>query len=152
MKYVAVKHQPDNEISYWFEVPEDLEGIVKVGKEVLCNTKRGDMPGYIVSIMDGVPQTEAMKIIGSRFPLKKLIGVATDMKLSDIYIPWKMSTSSPEPKLIAKRIDEFYAIGGFKTPVLFASNGNLKDGYSAYLVAKMFGHETLRGLCVTTMR
>ena len=39
MKYVAVKHQPDNEISYWFEVPYGLEDVVGVGKDVLCNTR-----------------------------------------------------------------------------------------------------------------
>lgn len=149
MKYAAVKHQPDNEISYWFEVPQDLEDVVKVGKEVLCNTRRGDMTGYIVSIMDGVPQTEAARIIGNRFPLKKLLAVSMDMELSSIYIPWEMSNVSPEPELIAQRMNEFYDTGSFKTAVLCSSDGNLKDGYSAYLVAKMFGHETLRGFCVS---
>ena len=73
MKYVAVKHQPDNDISYWFEVPCNLEDAVAVGKDVLCNTRRGDMTGYIVSIMDGVPEDVAVRIIGNRFPLKNIL-------------------------------------------------------------------------------
>ena len=150
MKYVAVKHQPDNEISYWFEVPYGLEDVVGVGKDVLCNTRRGDMTGYIVSIMDGVPEDVAVRIVGNRFPLKNILAVSAEFKVSDIFIPWELTQEMPEPDEIAQRINEFYEYGSFRIPVSFTDTGTLLDGYSAYLVAKMFGHETLKGYCVSS--
>ena len=148
VKYVAVKHQPDNDISYWFEVPCNLEDAVAVGKDVLCNTRRGDMTGYIVSIMDGVPEDVAVRIIGNRFPLKNILAVSAEFKVPDIFVPWELTQEIPEPDEIAQRINEFYEYGSFRIPVSFTDTGTLLDGYSAYLVAKMFGHETLKGYCV----
>lgn len=150
MKYVGVKHQPDNEIAYWFEVPCNLEEVVGVGKDVLCNTRRGDMTGYIVSVMDGVPENEAIKIIGNRFPLKNIIAVSAEFKVPEIYVPWELEKELPEPEEILQRVNEFYEYGCFKIPVSFSDTGTLLDGYSAYLVAKMFGHETLKGYCVAS--
>ena len=150
MKYVAVKHQPDNEMAYWFEVPQGLENVVSVGKDVICNTKHGDMPGRIVSIIDSVPLSEATRIIGNRFPLKNVIAVAMEFELSEIYVPWDIERILVHPTEIAARVDELYEHGGFKVPISFSSDGRLVEGYSAYLVAKMFEHETLKGYCVSS--
>lgn len=146
MKLVGVKHQPNQEIVYWFEVPESIANIVCIGDEVLCNTRKGQNKATVVQLMEDVPN--AINVVGDFFPLKKVIAVAKNFEITNIHIPWEMNSSAPNPEKIAQRMNEFYATGGFKTAVLFTPDGNLKDGYTAYLVAKMFGHDTLRGFCV----
>lgn len=148
MKYVAVRHKPQHTNVWWFSVPEELEDRVYVGAEVLCNARRGEASGKIEYIMDGIPQDEAEKIIGNYFPLKSVLAVKVNYDMSNIHIPYEIATSNPSPDKIAKRITEFYGTGKFNTPVIFSADGNLRDGYTAYLVAKMFGHDTLRGFCL----
>lgn len=149
MKYVAVRHKPTHANVFWFAVPDELDGIVRVGADVICSTRRGDSTGVIASILDGVSQEDAEKIIGEHFPLKELIAVSTDYDIGEIHIPYNIASSNPNPEKIAQRMTEFYGTGRFNTAVLFSPDGNLRDGYTAYLVAKMFGHDTLRGFCVS---
>lgn len=148
MKYVAVKHKPTHTNVWWFVVPEELEEIVHVGAEVLCDTRKGNSTGKVEYILDGLSQNDAEKIIGNHFPLKSLIAVNVDYDMSGIHIPYEVASSNPSPDKICQRVAEFYATGMFNTPVIFSADGNLRDGYTAYLVAKMFGHDTLRGFCV----
>lgn len=148
MKYVAVKHKPEHTNVWWFAVPTELEERVYVGANVLCMTKKGKATGKIEHIMDSVPQNLAEKIIGKHFPLKTIIAVNIEMPIEEIHIPLDYIATNPEAVKITKRIEEFYTTGKFNTPVIFSADGNLRDGYTAYLVAKMFEHETLRGFCV----
>ncbi len=148
MKYVAVRHKPTHTNCFWFTVPEELEDRVYVGADVLCDTRKGHSTGNIASILDGVSQRDAEKIIGEHFPLKKLIAVSADYDVNEIHIPYNIASSNPRPGKIAQRMTEFYGTGRFNTAVIFSPDGELRDGYTAYLVAKMFGHDTLRGFCV----
>lgn len=148
MKYVSVRHKPTHQNVWWFSVPAELENRVKVGSEVLCSTRKGTAPGRIVSILENVEQTDAEKIIGDHFPLKPLIATSTDFDINEIHIPLEYEMTTPDADKIKQRIKEFYSTGKFDTPIIFTPDGNLRDGYTAYLVARMFGHDTLRGFCV----
>lgn len=148
MKYLAIRHMPEQTRRWWFSVPKEMEDRVSIGAQVLCETSRGSATGEIMSIMDNVPQETAEMIIGDHFPLTPIFGVEVTMKMDDIYIPPKLFLSNPDPAEIAKRMQEWYSTSTFNDSVLFAPDGTLKDGYTAYLVAKMFDHETLRGFCL----
>lgn len=147
MKYVGVKHQPDQEQIYWFSVPDALEKMVFVGAKVWCNTRIGITTGKIVMIMDGFTEPDAKRIIGDYFPLKQLAAVEREFEIAEIHIPWDMESSTPSPDKIAKRVSELYSTGSFNTDVSCSAEMNLEDGYTAYLVAKMFGHNTIKGVC-----
>lgn len=152
-KYVGVRHESGQQQVYWFEVPDELFAVTSIGTHVICDTKKGEMPGVIVHVIDGMNDAEAARIIGAKyFPLKRVIAVLSEFQLPDIHIPFEMETeSAPEPDEIADRMREFYATGGFQN-VIFNADGTLLDGYSAYLVAKMFDHESLLGLIMQVGR
>lgn len=147
MKYVSVRHKPNQSKVWWFSVPTELENKITVGANVLCSTSKGVSPGQIVSVLDGVEQENAEKIIGNRFPLKSILAVSVDFELSSIHIPLDFILTKPSVSKIKERIEELYKYGRFYTPVIFTSDRELSDGYTAYLVAKMFNHKTLSGFC-----
>lgn len=151
MKYVCVRHKPDSARVFWFAVPEELSPFVHMNSEVLCDTKKGKNKGTVIAVMDGI--TEDGMLLVARFdrkylPVKNIIAVEMDAELKDIHIPYSMEETPPSAEDIAKRVNEFYEHGRFDTPVIFTQDMNLQDGYTAYLVATMFGHETLHGFCV----
>lgn len=148
MMYVGVKHKPEHDNLFWFSVPDSISKHIKVGAQVLCDTKKGASFGVVVSIIEGVSQKKAAGVIGDYFPLKGVLAVKRDVDISDIHIPWEMRQSSPSPDKIALRIKELYDTCYFHTPVTCSADNNLQDGYTAYLVARMFGHETLSAFCV----
>lgn len=152
MKYVGVKHKDNQPTVYWFVVPDNIEKYVSIGTKVVCNTRRGDADGIVVMLLDGIEQESVKSIIGNHFPLKNIVGVYMDMKLSDIHIPWDTYSSNPSAYKIAKRVLDLYTSSEFNTRVLFSLSGDLLDGYTAYLVSKMFDRETLSGLCITDER
>lgn len=147
MKYVAVKHKPSHTKVWWFIIPDDLKDKITLGTEVICETKRGDAYGKVVQIIDGVSQEDAEKIIGEHFPLKSVIAVNVNPNIEEIHIPLEFAMSNPSAGKISKRVNEFYRGGRFDTKVIFSPDYNLRDGYTAYLVAKMFDHISLKGFC-----
>lgn len=147
MKYVGVQHK-ENQQAFWFQVPNELNKFVGVGSEVICDTRRGEALGTVVSVLDGLPDRDLNGIGGFQIPTKKILGVAAEVELAQLNVPLDMELSAPSSSKIAKRIDEFYTCGKFSTPVVFSPNDDLTDGYTAYLVAKMFGHKTLSGFYV----
>lgn len=149
-KYVGVRHGEQKQV-YWFEVPLSLQSIACIGASVTCDTRRGEMPGTIVKILEGLDKSEATRIVAQKYyPLSRLLTVQTEQKMSDIYIPFEMETGcTPQPEELADRVREFYATGGFSN-VAFRPDGTLIDGYSAYMVAKMLGHDTLKGIVCPT--
>ena len=152
MKCVGVRHKPEHKNIVWFLVPELLEPITQIGSQVICGTKKDEMTGVVISIREGVDsEEENIKNFFKSYILKKNIATQTKFNLSDIHIPLYMERSSPSPNKIAKRVDEFYRTGSFKTPIICSPDGNLHDGYTAYLVAKMFGHDTLTVFCVNQL-
>ena len=63
--------------------------------------------------------------------------------VTSIIVPKAFKYSNPSTEKIAKRINEYRTHGKFKTPVVVGEDGMLKDGYTAYLVAKMLDITTL---------
>ena len=151
MKYVGVKHKPEHTELYWFVVPDGLSPYVYVGSEVICDTRRGHNKGVVHVVLDGVCREEMIMIAQFErdIPVKSIIAVAMDAELGEIHIPYYMQNTPPAAEKIARRVNEFYELGRFDTPVIFTQDMNLQDGYTAYLVATMFGQETLHGFCVS---
>lgn len=145
MKYVGVKHEPEQTVTYWFEAPDNIARQISVGSSVICDTRRGSMSGIVEQIMDGIPQNIARSVIGDHFPLKKVLAVSKDIPIQNIRISWEID-SNPSPEEIAERVREYYNHGKFDSPIICDEDGNLEEGYSAYLVAKMLAHDTLRVL------
>lgn len=148
MKYVAVRHKPEQEKLYWFLMPESISDKAIVGSEVICNTRRGKAKGVIEAIIEGASQDEANRIMRTNSRIKNIIAIAVDYELGKIHIPSRFRSTSPDPSKLSARIKEFYKTGGFDTPVVFSPKGVLMDGYTAYLVAKMFDCDSLHGFCL----
>lgn len=145
MKYVAVKHKLEHQKVWYFKVPEELSKYVCVGSNVICNTRYGLVKGKVEYILDGAPDL-IVKKIGNCVPSKSIEAVEVDMDMTEIAIPYSLGLSSPDVSELDERINDWYKSGRFNTKVEFDANGGLKDGYSAYLVARMFDHNTLHGM------
>lgn len=65
------------------------------------------------------------------------------MPLADIRIPHSFATTFPCNAKLNKRMDEWRRNRKFDTEIYVDSNNNLFDGYTAYLVYKMMGYETV---------
>ena len=147
-RYVGVQHKSNDNKIFWFIVPESLADTIKLGTKVVCDTRKGRDLGLVVSIIEGA---EARHLVPYR-PTREIVAVEQDFELSKIHIPydWNLASTNPSVDKISQRINEYYQSGRFKTVVLCHPDGTLRDGYTAYLVAKMFGHDTLRAFCVAT--
>ena len=136
--YVGVKLKSDSQKAYWFSVPEELSPDIRMGCDVICTTVRGTMEGIVVKILDGILEVDAAK------PLKGIIAVARQYELKDVYVPMELEMEAVKPEAIAGRVQEFYDTGRFQK-VIIKAGGQLIDGYDAFLVAKMFGHDSITG-------
>lgn len=152
---VAVKHTQDSVKNFWFKVPLELESCVRVGSEVICNTRRGLSKGYTVAVLSETFATQN-SIFGNvcveegKIPLslKELVAVKINVPIEQILIPEVFKHSVPSAYKIKKRILEYTKYGTFHTQVKFgAGDMKLRDGYTAYLVAKMLGVKLLTGFC-----
>lgn len=139
MKVAMVKHSP-NSRTYWFEVPEVLATKIVPNASVICNTAWGLEAGIVVgSVLNADDVRDIMLSSGATLPLKQIVAVPHEVPLDEIKIPKYMSRTKPKDEKIAKRFLEYYHTGKFNTNVTLDSNGLLRDGYSAYLVAKTLG-------------
>lgn len=150
MKCVGVRHKPEHSNLFWFEVPESLEAITQIGTQVICDTRKGNSTGVVDILVEGLDSIESIEFFKGLTPLKRIIAAKKEFELSDIHIPWDMASSAPSSDKITKRINEFYTTGAFQTPIICGADGNLQDGYTAYLVARMFGHDTLSAFCISS--
>ena len=138
MNIVEVKHE-DQEKTYWFEVPRKLIPYLKKGDPVLCDTRKGRCFGVAqtgVLSGDGIGRLAASN--GAKFPLRQVCAVKMGYPIGQIRIENKMKATRPNKKKIIARLNEYYDHGAFNTVLVVDSNHYLKDGYTAYLVAKMF--------------
>lgn len=147
MKYVGVNHDGCDK-TYWFKVPNMLADYVALGKKAVCDTRHGATFGTIVGIVDGLDDDGVRRAINHSLPTKWIVGIETEVEMARLHIPWDMISSNPAPEKIAMRMSEFYATGRFDTSITFTPDNDLTDGYTAYLVAKMFDHETLQGIYI----
>lgn len=143
MNVVLVKHGSCGK-AYWFEAPDQIVPQLLPGTRVTCDTVRGKKSGVTVgSVVSSNDVMEIMQVSGATFPLRKILNAAHDIKLADITIPNYMAQHRPSDALISKRFLEYYHTMQFQTKVTVDENGVLKDGYSAYLVAKLLGLSTI---------
>lgn len=143
MNVVLVKHGSCGK-AYWFEVPDQIVPQLLPGTRVSCDTARGKKYGVTVgSVVNSDDVMGIMQASGATFPLRKILDAAHDIKLADIAIPHHMAQHQPSDTLISKRFLEYYHTMQFQTKVVVDENGFLKDGYSAYLVAKLLGLPTI---------
>lgn len=146
MNVVMAKHGSCGKV-YWFEVPDHLDSQMLPGTRVACDTVRGKKYGVTVwSVVSSDDVMEVMQASGATFPLRKILDAARDIKLADITIPDYMARHSPCDALLSKRFLEYYHTTQFNTKVVVDENGVLKDGYSAYLVAKVMGLEVISAI------
>ena len=113
MKVAMVKHTANGKV-FWFEVPDGL-GEITPNSSVMCDTARGRQYGTIVgAVCDESDVHDVMVASGASLPLRKITDVVQAVPMDTIKIPEYMARTKPSD-----------------------NNGLLKDGYSAYLVAKL---------------
>ena len=143
MKVAMVKHSPQGKI-FWFEIPEELEGLLTVGSRVACDTHRGRQYGIVVAAdLDAKDVETVMVASGAVYPLRKIVATTHMVLMDAVKIPKYMKNTKPSDEKIAKRFLEFYHAGQFNTNIALDDNGVLVDGYSAYLVARKIGLQFL---------
>lgn len=111
MKYVGVRHAPNQNSLYWFSVLEELLDYITVGTKVICDTRKGKTEGAVERVLDGFSEGEAKQISGNRYPFKSVVGAMVDYVVANIHIPWEMEASTPSPDKICCRMGEFYSTG-----------------------------------------
>lgn len=138
MNIVEVCHKCGGK-SFWFEVPDELVDMIHEGSSVVCSTKVGNSAGIAQTSVfsgDGIEVFAVQN--GATLPLKSVIAVQMDYPVSDIKIGNHMKKTRPAKKKLFERLTEYYKDETFYTRVSIDKRGYLVDGYSAYLVAKMF--------------
>lgn len=140
MYIVEVKHQQNAEKSYWFEVPTAMAGLIQKGDTVVCETRFGEQPGIAqTGVLSGDGIERMAKAAGAKLPLKRILAVTYKVPMENIKLHPSMAVTKPAVRKLTKRIEEFYETGAFNTKIATSADGYLNDGYTAYLVAKMFG-------------
>lgn len=144
--YVGVKHKPESNRLFWFSVPDNISHRVLLGSRIVCDTRQGNNErGVVCQINNQVLDADGVKRLTNNRPIKSITGVECDFNLADIKIPSKFARSNIHEEKLQKRIEEFEATGMFNTSVIVrASDGMLKDGYSAYMAAIRLGRSTIR--------
>lgn len=142
MNIVFVKH-PASARTFCFAVPDNFVPFVRKGVEVLCDTKSGIQVGTAqTGVIFGDGAKDLAQQNGATFPLKNVVGVASSVNMADIKIPSYLQRSVPSAEKIARRMNELKETGKFKTRIEII-DGELRDGYTAYLVCKMLDMKKL---------
>lgn len=147
MNVVLIKHNTEQSKKYCFAVPDHLLPHVKMGVNVICDTRRGNMPGVVVSdVMSGDEADQEIERMlmecGARMPLKYISAVVETIDISDVRVPIWMEMSTPHKSKLDRRKRELQEFGYFHTNVCI-EDGILKDGYTAFLVCKNKGMKML---------
>lgn len=140
MNIVGVRHHKNSDKIYWFSVPNDLIGQIHEGDTLVCDTSKGESTGVAVT---GVLRGEKIELLldgqGATYPLRSIVAVQKMVPIWNIVIPDGMRLSRPAKEKLIKRVMEYAQSGWFQTKFTVSKSGCLRDGYTAYLAAKMFG-------------
>ena len=146
MNLAMVKH-PRCAKNYWFQVPDELNGIVRASYAVICDTRLGAQPGVVSFTASFDINDERFRAVleecGATFPLRKITAVYTTLPINKIVVPNRIRRTTPKAKKLSARFLEWNQFGCFKTAVVIGKDFVLSDGYSAYVVAKAIGHRVL---------
>lgn len=137
---VPIKHTKASNRRFWFAIPEYLLSEIHENARVICKTRNGLAAGFVsadpFTLEDSKARAERQ---GAKFPLSEIVGVVCNLDRTNVHVPKKYSKRSrPSAEKLISRIKEYYAFGAFLTQVSVDDQDELTDGYSAYLVAKMF--------------
>ncbi len=149
MTFVGVKHHKNDDKLFWFYVPKSIADHVAKYSDVVCSTSKGNSRGVVEEIIITDNVFDAKKLIQRPFPLNNIVAVKTQFPLWMLSIPARFVQSKPSPEKIASRVRELYRDGRFNTMVEVNSDGVLTNGYTAFLVATMFYHDTIECLLET---
>lgn len=138
MTFAKVKKRDGTEC--WTKVSGDLTEIPVRYRRAACIDGGSRFYGTIEKVLT-LPNDVSEDLIRNDLP--ELVELEEYIDMSWIKVPPCMLLSHPDSKKIAKRIDEYYEDGRFNTKVIVYQDGTLKDGFTAYLVAKMFGMKYL---------
>lgn len=146
MKAVLVKHTEDGK-PYCFGLPDWFDLHINIGTRVLCQTRRGVTDGVIVSnVCEGALAEDMARRNGATFPLSKIKEISINMKLDDLLIPEAIRNSHPSPRKIQQRSEEYSKYGRFLNRIAVSKHNVLYDGYTAYLVAKKLGLDSIEAM------
>ena len=142
MKIVGVKH-PGCDKLYWFGLDSHWLSVAK-GSRVMCDTSMGNQLGIVeTNLIEGDVEALKGQLTGGK-EYKRILEIEMDVPINNIIIPKYMTDAYPNKNLLIKRINEFYDLGGFDTKVQLTKDFRLRDGYTAWMVAKMMGLPTLK--------
>lgn len=148
MKCVEIKY-PGNSKTYWFGVPRALERYVTQTDRVLCGSDEKNSWGVVVNVYRAATPSDITELTGGR-ELKMIRGIEYEASISEFSIPRSVRNSRPSVEKLANRIKEYYRGGKFNTNVVFTIDSwgkmTLTDGFTAFLVARMFGEPELCGI------
>lgn len=144
MKYVEIV---DGTTLRWFRVPDKIANHVHASSNVWYGNndetqKEAYLDGIVIRAIDGISDIDSS--------LEDIIGVKAECVMSEIKIPKRFEESRPAVAKLKRRLEELYEDGEFKTKVIVNGDNLLLDGYTAYLVSKMFGMPALEAYCVVT--
>lgn len=140
MKYALVRHenQPSKK-NYAFAIPDELVQYAMPGAKVTMDTFYGPecgilMTGAMEASEDDIRFTNPKAV----FPLREITAIEWSAPWESVKIPKRFQNAPPKPEKIFKRLKELEFLGRFDTNINIDSNSTLLDGYSAYLVCRMY--------------
>lgn len=142
MLIVGVKHHKDDEKVYWFKTNLTHSFYVSNGDRVICNTRLGKQEGIAVTDVIAFYNNADVKFVDNNInpdAIRSIFGVYKTVEIDKIIIPRRFLNSKPSEKKLKDRVREFITTRKFDTKVEIDSGYNLKDGYTAYLIAKENG-------------
>lgn len=163
-RIIAVRHtRREGTKEYWFNVPENIICDLQIGDTVYCDTFQGISEGYVTKIIeeDETNGTNSIKLVEEKKnnvrtligefahwscitidanPTKSIIGKKVQYNLEDIKISKEMRRTRPALEKLQNKIAVYYMNGRKAlSPIIIKSSGELIDGYTTYLIHKMFG-------------
>lgn len=166
-RIIAVRHtRREGTKEYWFNVPENITCDLQIGDTVYCNTSQGISEGYVTKIIEkdeanGVNSIKLIEekknnvrtLVGEFYhwscvwscvtlesnPTESIIGKKVQCNLEDIKISKAMRRTRPALEKLQNKIAVYYMNGRKAlSPIIIKSSGELIDGYTTYLIHKMF--------------
>jgi len=141
---IQVKHSP-NDKAYTFNVPMKLIPVLKRNMCVTVKTRIGKSSGVTVSeIISGEAANEVIKVSGASLPLKSVVSLFRRIPLDSVIISDEFAKTHPRSDTLMNCYEHYRKYKKFNGHIVVDENGVLIDGYTRYLVAKMFGHKNIR--------
>lgn len=162
-RIIAVRHtRREGTKEYWFNVPENITCDLQIGDTVYCDTFQGISEGYVTKIIeeDETNGINSIKVIEDKKnnvrtlagefsywgnvtfgidPTNNIVGKKAQYNLEDIKISKKMKRTRPALEKLQNKLAIYYMNGRKAlSPIVITSTGELVDGYTTYLIHKMF--------------